>query len=190
MNEARLIIRSMKEDIVTDFVPLVPVEALPDDLRAQWEGTQRSGLRDFIRMMAHAPDHFRRYNDVYGHLRFENHLGPRVTELVRLAVAGTTHCQVCMAGRHSSAVAEGLTEELVCEITMADQPHMTSAERVATAFAIKLASDHLSITEADKSALRDHFTAEQIVELGLLIVMCLVGRFSMLAGLEEPSQGL
>jgi hypothetical protein len=35
--------------------------------------------------------------------------------------------------------------------------------------------------------LRSHFDPEQVIELGLLSVMCLVGRFSMLAGLEEPS---
>jgi AhpD family alkylhydroperoxidase len=136
-------------------------------------------------MMAHAPDHFRRYNEVYGRLRFENHLGARVTELVRLAVAGTTQCQVCMAGRHPSAVAEGLTEEMVCEIGQPDQPHMTDAEQAAVAFATKLARDHLSITEADKERLCAHFNPEQIAELGLLCVMCLVGRFSNLAGLQE-----
>jgi AhpD family alkylhydroperoxidase len=175
---------------VTDLVPLVPLDALPDDLRAQWEATERTGLRDFIRLMAHAPDHFRRYTDVYGQLRFDNHLGPRVTELVRLAVAQTTRCQVCMAGRHPVAVAQGLTEELVGEIGAPDQPHMMPAEQVAVAFATKLATDHLSITEADKAQLRSHFNPEQIVELGLLCVMCLVGRFSMLAGLEEPSSTL
>ena len=66
--------------------------------------------------MAHTPDHFRRYNDTYGALRFNNHLGPRVTELVRLATAQTTRCPVCMAGRHPTAVEAGLTEELVAEI--------------------------------------------------------------------------
>jgi AhpD family alkylhydroperoxidase len=172
---------------VTDFVPLVPVDELPDDLRMQWEATERSGLRDFIRMMANAPDHFRRYNEVYGQLRFDNHLGPRVTELVRLAVAQTTRCQVCMAGRHPSAVAAGLTEELVGEIGAPEPTHMTTDEQVAVAFAIKFATDHLGITEADKTQLRSHFSPEQIVELGLLCVMCLVGRFSMLAGLEEPT---
>ena len=170
---------------MTDLVPLVPVEDLPADLRAQWESTRRSGLRDFVQMMANAPDHFRRYNEVYSALRFENHLGPRLTELVRLAVAATTRCQVCMAGRHPSAVADGLTEEVVAEIACSDQPHLTPGERVAVAFATKLATDHLSITPADTAELRAHFTPEQIVELGLLSVMCLVGRFSKLAGLEE-----
>ena len=172
---------------MNDFVPLVEVGDLPEDLRKQWEDTARPGLRDFIRMMAHAPDHFRRYNAVYGELRFGNHLGPRLTELVRLAVAQTTRCQVCMAGRHPTAIAEGLTEELVAEIGATERNLMTDAERAAVTFASLFATDHLSITEADKAALREYFTPEQIIELGLLCVMCMVGRFSMLAGLEEPS---
>jgi AhpD family alkylhydroperoxidase len=170
---------------MTELVPLVPVDDLPADLRAQWEATERPGLRDFIRLMAHAPDHFRRYNDVYGRLRFGNHLGARLTELVRIAVAQTTRCQVCMAGRHPSAIAEGLDERLVGEIGATDRPHMTPAEQAAVSFAQAFATDHLSITDADKAALREHLTPEQIVELALLCVMCLVGRFSMLAGLEE-----
>lgn len=167
------------------FVPKVAVEDLPEDLRVQWEATERPGLRDFIRVMAHAPDHFRRYNDVYGRLRFENHLGPRLTELVRIAVAQTTRCEVCMAGRHPGAVEAGLTEELVAEIGDEERCGMTEAEHAAVTYARKVATDHLSVTEADKEELRRHFTPEQVVELSLLCVMCLVGRFSAILGLEE-----
>ena len=167
------------------FVPLVAVEDLPEDLRGQWEATERPGLADFIRVMGHAPDHFRRYNEVYGQLRFDNHLGPRLTELIRISVAQTTRCQVCMAGRHPSAVEAGLTEELVAEIGESERHGMTEAEHAAVAYAQKLATDHLSVTEADKAELRRHFTPEQVVEISLLCVMCLVGRFSALIGLEE-----
>ncbi len=170
---------------MTPFIPLVPVEELPDDLRAQWEATTRPGLRDFIRLMAHAPDHFRRYNDVYGQLRFENHLGVRVTELVRIAVAQTTQCQVCMAGRYAPAVAEGMSEDVVCQINAAHRPDMTPAEDAAVSFALKFATDHRTITDADKVRLREHFDPQQIVELALLCIMCLVGRFSNMVGLLE-----
>jgi AhpD family alkylhydroperoxidase len=170
---------------MTPFVPLVPVEELPEDLRAQWEATTRPGLRDFIRLMAHAPDHFRRYNDVYGQLRFENHLGVRVTELVRIAVAQTTQCQVCMAGRYAPAVAQGMSEEVVCQINAAHRPDMTPAEDAAVNFALKFATDHRTITDADKAQLREHFDPQQIVELALLCIMCLVGRFSNTVGLLE-----
>ena len=95
---------------MNDFVPLVPVDELPADLRANFDATDRPGLRDFIRMMANAPDHYRRYNEVYGHVRYDNHLGARLTELVRLAVAQTTQCQLCLSGRDPTALADGLTE--------------------------------------------------------------------------------
>lgn len=167
------------------FVPLVPVDELPDDLRAQWEATTRPGLRDFIRMMAHAPDHFRAFNEANSFVRFGNHLGPRVTELVRLAMAQTTRCQVCLAGRAPAAIDAGLTEEMVAEIGQDTPTQMTDAEQAAVGFALKFGTDHLSITEQDKAALRAHFTPEQIVELGLFCALCMVGRFSMLAGLEE-----
>jgi AhpD family alkylhydroperoxidase len=169
------------------FVPLVPVEDLPPDLRLQWEATSRAGLQDFLRLMANAPEFFRSFSELNGNLRANNHLGPRTTELVRLAVAETTRCKVCMAGRSPSAIEAGLTEEMVAEIG-ADMPrHMTPAEQAAVTFASKFATDHLSISEADKAALRQHFDPEQVVELGLFIVLCLVGRFTMLVGLEEES---
>jgi len=170
---------------MSEFVSLVEPDHLPADLRAQWEATTRPGLRDFVRLMAHAPEHFRSFNETYGKLRFENHLGVRVTELVRLAVSQTTQCQVCMAGRHSAAVAEGMTEDVVCQINAAHRPDMTPAENAAVNFALKFANDHQSITDADKQALREHFNEQQVVELALLCIMCLVGRFSNIVGLLE-----
>ena len=91
------------------FVPLVPLEELPDDLRAQWEVTPRAGLQDFLRLMANAPDFFRGFSDLNGKIRANNHLGPRTTELVRLAVAQTTRCKVCLAGRSPAAIEAGMT---------------------------------------------------------------------------------
>jgi AhpD family alkylhydroperoxidase len=170
----------------TEFMPLVEPDALPADIRAQWEATEREGLRDFTRLMAHAPEQFRLFNAAYASARFDNALGVRLTELVRIAVAQTTRCPVCMAGRHPAAVAEGLTEELVGEIGGAGAC-MTADERVAVDFAQRFATDHLAITEADKALLREHFDPEQVVQLVLLTVFCLVGRFSMLAGLQEQS---
>ena len=73
----------------------------------------------------------------------------------------------------------------MAEIGQDTPTQMTDAEQAAVGFALKFGTDHLSITEQDKAALRAHFTPEQIVELGLFCALCMVGRFSMLAGLEE-----
>jgi len=169
-----------------EFVPLVDPDDLPPDLRAQYDATTRPGLRDFILTMGHAPEHFRRYNEAYLPLRFDNHLGPRMTEIVRLAVSQTTRCPVCMAGRVPAATDEGLTEELIASLCTSNRAGFTEAEVALLDFTLKFATDHLSITDADRDALRAHFTPTQIVEIGLLAAMCLVGRFSQIAGLEEP----
>ena len=172
---------------MSGFVPLVDPDDLPEELRAQWEAATRPGLADFVRLMAHAPDHFRRYNEAYLPLRFDNHLGPRLTEIVRLEVARTTRCPVCIAGRVPAATEAGLTEELIDRLGTDDLDVFTPDEQVAIRYVRRLAVDHLSLTPADRDAVAATFSPTQIVELSLLTVMCLVGRFSWLCGLEEPT---
>jgi alkylhydroperoxidase family enzyme len=76
---------------------------------------------------------------------------------------------------------------MVIELVADDRPHLAPDEEAAVNFALKFASDHTAITEQEKKELQTHFTPEQIIELGLLCVMCMVGRFSMLAGIEAAS---
>src|ERR1700712_3183943 len=99
-----------------DLVTAKDPDELSPALRKQWEQAEkagRPGLAEFVRVMAHAEPLFEAYNSAYLASRMDNHLGARVTELVRLAVANTTRCQVCLAGRHPAAVAEGMDEALV-----------------------------------------------------------------------------
>jgi AhpD family alkylhydroperoxidase len=164
----------------------------------QAERAGRPGLAEFARVMAHAEPLFEAYNTAYLASRMDNHLGARVTELVRLAIANTTRCQVCLAGRHPAAVAEGMDEALVASIPLllegdgADRVDgaaapFTPAERVAVRFALKFGTDHLSVDEGDSTALREHFDDRQIVELALLCTMSLMGRFSAMLGLDDLS---
>jgi alkylhydroperoxidase family enzyme len=155
----------------------------PDDLspamRQMWEATPRPGLREFVQVMAHAERFHAEFSALYAAVRFENHLGHRLTELVRITVANTTRCPVCMAGRLPAAVAEGMTEDLVCQVDDPAHGDFTTAERAALRFAAKFGTDHLSVSDADVADLRANFTAEQIVELGILCALCLgYGRFS------------
>jgi AhpD family alkylhydroperoxidase len=174
--------------------PLGP-EALSPTRRAQWEQAERAGrpgLAEFTRVMANAEPLFEAYNAAYMASRMDNHLGARVTELVRLAIANTTQCQVCLAGRHPAAVAEGMDEALVAAIPhlagdQALEKGFTPGERAAVRFALKFGTDHLSVDDADSAALRQHFDDRQIVELALLCTMSLMGRFSAMLGLDETS---
>jgi AhpD family alkylhydroperoxidase len=181
-----------------ELVTAMSPSMLSPAMRAQSEQAERAGrpgLAEFVRVMANAEPLFEAYNAAYMASRLENHLGARVTELVRLAIANTTRCQVCLAGRHPAAVAEGMDEALVESIprllddddeVAADAP-FTPAERAAVRFALKFGTDHLSVDEGDSAALRSHFDDRQIVELALLCTMSLMGRFSAMLGLDELS---
>ena len=139
--------------------------------------------------MAHAERFHLAFSQLYADVRFENHLGHKLTELVRIAVANTTRCPVCMAGRLPAAVAEGMTEELVCQLDDPLHADFTPAERTAVVFARKFGTDHLTLDDADRTALRKHFTDEQIVELGILCALCLgYGRFSAINQIADTPQ--
>lgn len=96
-------------------------------------------------------------------------LPARLIELVRLRIAFRNQCRPCMSMRYGSAVEDGLTEGLVCELERPEEAaDMTPGERAAVAFGDKFASNHLSITEVDRRALCEHFTPDQIAELAML----------------------
>lgn len=169
-----------------DVVEPIPPEDLSPRLRELYDATPRAGLKAFVQVMGHAERFHLDFSALYAAVRFENHLGNKLTELVRITVANTTRCPVCMAGRLPAAVEEGMTEELVCQLEAPDDGDFTDAERAAIRFAHKFGTDHLSVDDADKAALRSHFTDEQIVELAILCALCLgYGRFSAICGLSD-----
>ena len=169
-----------------DIVEAVDPERLSPALREMYDATPRAGLKGFVQVMAHAERFHVEFSKLYASVRFENHLGHKLTELVRITVANTTRCPVCMAGRLPAAVDEGMTEELVCQLGAPDEGDFTDAERAAIRFAHKFGNDHLSVDDDDKAALRAHFTDEQIVELAILCALCLgYGRFSAICGLSD-----
>ena len=90
----------------------------------------------------------------------------RLLELVRLRIAGLNQCQVCQTSRKSDDVTE---DDVACLAD--DDARFTSAERAALSFATALATDHLSIDSDEIDALRDHFTDDQLVELGMFAAL-------------------
>jgi AhpD family alkylhydroperoxidase len=108
-------------------------------------------------------------------------LSPRLLELVRLRVAFHNQCRSCMALRSADAIDDGLTEELVCELERPDESDdLTERERSALEYADKLSIAHHAVDDALFARLREHFTEEEIVELGAHIGFCLgFGRVAM-----------
>ena len=79
-----------------DIVEAIPADQLSPPLREMYDATPRAGLKAFVQVMGHAERFHLAFSDLYAGVRFENHLGNKLTELVRITVANTTKCPVCM----------------------------------------------------------------------------------------------
>jgi AhpD family alkylhydroperoxidase len=123
-----------------------------------------------MRMFAHRPALAKGMMQFAGALKANRTLGERLVELVRLRVAFHNQCRSCMAIRYRDAVADGVTEDLVCSLERPhDAPDLTDAEKAALAYADAFATDHLAVNDATFDRLRKHFSEPQIIELGMTI---------------------
>ena len=113
-------------------------------------------------------------------LRTNGTLPPRLLELVRLRIAYFNQCRSCIAVRYQTAIDDGLDEDAVCSLERpADAKNLSAAERSALRFAELFATNHLAIDDAVYDGLREHFTEDELVELGLNCAIALgVGRLS------------
>ena len=157
------------------------VEELPDDIRAATHADEKTALElGLTRFFAHQPEMTKGLGAFAGSLKINRTLPSRLVELVRLRVAFFNQCRSCMAIRYPDALADGLTEDLVCSL---EKPHqaddLTDAEKAAIRFGELMATDHLAIDDAIYDELHRHFTDAQVVELGLNVALFVgVGRFA------------
>lgn len=163
------------------YVQPVEPEDLSPGLRQFWDDASEGGKR-FIQATANAPEHAERLFPYYVTLRFGTKLGIRLCELLRLAIAQTTRCPNCLAGRVAAA---GLTEEQIAAIPTRGPGTFDERELAVMDFAFKFGADHFSIGEADFQNLYRHFDQEEVVEIGMLCAQFLgFGRMAMVFGLE------
>lgn len=152
-------------------VELIPAERWPAELRELTGAEHLTPLEQGnLRVYAHRPELALAYARFMAALRAPGEIPPRLRELVRIRVAFHNQCRSCMAVRYEDGAQDGVDEDLVCQLaTPEESDDLTAAERQALDFADRLATDHLSITDATISGLREHFSEPAIVELGLHI---------------------
>ena len=152
------------------------IAKLPPD---QWDARlvaaiQPDNLTDLehglTRYFAHCPEQALGLMGFGGALKRNRTLPERLVELVRLRVAFFNQCRSCMAIRYSDAVADGVTEGLVCSLECPQEAeNLSAAEKAAIRYGELMATDHLAIDDAVYADLREHFTEAQIVELGMTV---------------------
>jgi AhpD family alkylhydroperoxidase len=101
-------------------------------------------------------------------LATESLVSPRLQELLRLRIAFHNQCRSCMALRYEEAIADGVTEDLVCSLEKPEEAEdLTDAERAALRFADLFATNHLAIDDVLLAGLREYFTDRQVFEIGM-----------------------
>jgi AhpD family alkylhydroperoxidase len=155
------------------------VSRIANLLADQWDARlvaaiQPDNLTDLeqglTRYFAHCPEQALGLMGFGGALKRNRTLPERLVELVRLRVAFFNQCRSCMAIRYSDAVADGVTEGLVCSLERPQEAeNLSAAEKAAIRYGELMATDHLTIDDAMYDRLREHFTEAQIVELGMTV---------------------
>lgn len=132
------------------------------------------------RIMSRLPDVAAAVGGLTNALRETGALSPRLMELVRLRIAFHNQCRSCMSIRYQSAIDDGLTEDAVCSLEQpAEAADLSDAERAALRFADLFATNHLAVDDAVYDELRNHFSEDQLVALGLHCALCVgLGRLA------------
>lgn len=131
-------------------------------------------------ILAHRPEAAAALGAAMDALRTTGTIGSRLAELIRLRIAFFNQCRSCMALRYQDSVDAGLTEDLVCSL---EKPYeatdLTEAEQSALRFTDLFATDHLRIDDAVYDDMRNHFSEDQLVEIGLICAISVgIGRLA------------
>lgn len=154
-----------------------------DPLLARYAARDREGIpaetgNELLQYWNAVPDATRRLLELEFELWQRGALGPRLAELVRLAIANHTRCPVCQSLRHPAARAEGVDEPLIASLSSLDDARLTERERVAVAFADTFGRDHSAIDESHYQRLAEHFDERERAELTMLCSLFFgIGRF-------------
>ena len=165
---------------MTRITMLTPDELDPE-LRRASRADERTPLElGLTRIFGHQPAMAKGLGAFAASLKVNRTLPPRLIELVRLRVAFHNQCRSCMAIRYPDALADGLTEDLVCSLEKPmEADGLSDAEKLAIRYGELFATNHLAIDDDFYDQLRVHFTEPQIVELGLNVALFVgVGRLS------------
>jgi AhpD family alkylhydroperoxidase len=103
------------------------------------------------------------------HTSFTEGLLPHtLKELIRIRMSVAEECGYCSSLRSKRAAAEGLTEEIVMQMTdLDDAPDLSERDKAALRYADLYKHGQADSDEAF-DALRRHFSDEEIIELGVV----------------------
>ena len=129
----------------------------------------------FGSVLAHQPGIAASFSALYGRFWGSDVVPARIKEVARMRNARVTECGFCRNVRFDKALAQGLGEAVVDDITdgYETSARLTDAEKAVLTFTDALIHDPGLLTGDAKAALQRHLTPAQIAELGLGVTLFL-----------------
>jgi AhpD family alkylhydroperoxidase len=130
----------------------------------------------FVEVFGNAPHIYDWYlNDFYEKVFYSGRIARPIVELVRLRLANIHGCAFCNRTDTIAALAAGVSQERIDALSDYENGPFTSQEKAALALAdvMALTNPNGRVTPALHARASQHFTAGELVELGVIMaVLC------------------
>lgn len=143
----------------------IPWDELSDEARTRIEEGMATGMYSTpvpLQIIAHSANALQGMDEGYKAVFGRSAIGGRLQELVRLRSAQLGSCEPCSVSRKDQSLSEG---DVACLSDPASGAY-TDRERLAIQFVDLLAGDPQALDAAFYGQLADHFSVEEIIELG------------------------
>lgn len=148
----------------------IPRNQLEPRWQKAWETlNELTGSATFIEVFAQAPDILGFVMDrFYAGVFFGGAIPQRYKQLARLRLSLLHGCQTCNRQNIPGALSAGFSQEQIDALIHGDNSAFTDAERAVIAYAEQMALTNMDgrLSVELMAALREHFTEEQVLELG------------------------
>jgi alkylhydroperoxidase family enzyme len=150
-----------------------------NDLELRWQPAwdalnQLTGSATFVEVFAQAPQALDLVmNHFYMSLFFGGKVAQRYKQLARLKLSLLHGCRTCNKQNVPGALAAGFTQPQINALIEGDNSPFTAAERAVIDYASQVALTNMDgeMTGELFTALRAHFSEEEILELGTVMAM-------------------
>ena len=164
-------------------IALIEPETASPEVKDIYEQKLRGKPGNAQKALAHRPEMLKNFLGFYASVG--RSLDRKLYELIYIRVSLINQCHYCLQHHLASSKRVGLTAEDWAALQQGNASRFTEKEQAALGYAEKLTRDPHSVSDADFSDLRKHFSDSEIVDLHLLVGLAnLTNRFTDPLGLE------
>jgi uncharacterized peroxidase-related enzyme len=155
--------------------PVANLADLPDDLRAYVEAiADRTGfVPNVFVALAHRPDELRGFIQMHDALMLrESGLTKTDREMIVVATSAANDCLYCVVA-HGAILRIRRKDPLIADqvATNYRKAPLSDRERAMLDFALEVATDSASITDDDLARMREHFSDDEIWDIGAVTAL-------------------